>query len=214
LSDIDSPAQVAYRFVKESSGKQPSASSTVLLGFDPDGEAYILAQKPGEAIAYHGQWSYERGTMSLKFAAASLTVDAHFPLDLTDPKVTLPFQIFNSAAGTSKWTAMPLSLPSGIFAVYHAAMSDEDHPLPQQEAVNRAYAYAQARLRIDYPPKTAAAPFSWRTAGEQLVPAAMAAPSRTGAGCGDLDEPLSVAHVGPDELSLIFACGATIDIAL
>ncbi len=144
-----SPIQVAYQFVRDSSGTHPDPTSTILLGFNPGDEAYLYAMSAKHALAYHGRWSYANGEMSLTFGAADFKVDARFALRLTDEQVTMPFQVLSSGPGQSYWQKSSFPLESGIFAVYRAARADDALGISATEAVKRALAYAQSRVQVE-----------------------------------------------------------------
>jgi hypothetical protein len=204
---VSSPAQVVYEFVKESGGTTPSRGSKILLGFDPNGEAYVYALRPGEWVAYHGHWSYAGGRMSLKISTPSLSVDAHFPLNLTDENVTMPFQIFAGAPGTSQWKASVLSLDAGIFAVYDAAVADSGLALSQGDAVQRALDYAQARIQLDKTSVTSALPSAERADVLPLAIASFADSNNDSLVC-DAPRVINVRRIDPDAFLLTYECGS------
>jgi len=207
--DLRFPTQVIFEFIKESGGTHPSNGAKILLGFDPGGEAYLYALKPGEYVAYHGRWSYQDGHMALNFASSSLTVDARFPLDLAAGRVTLPFQIFAGTPGTSQWRTAPLPVTRGIYATYYAALTDKDHGLPHQEAVRHAFEYAKARIGLEQQQSAASLDAHSWVAG--LLPAAMAS-VRPGK-CDSSAIPYQVVQHG-DDLILLYRCGPAVTLLL
>jgi len=191
------PVGIIYSFVKESGGTTPSKGSTLLLGFEPDGTAYLYAYKPGERMAHHGHWSYDGTRMTLSIPG--LSVDTTSALSLSDESVTLPFQVFSDKPGTSQWKRLELPYLSGIFASYDAALADPKLKLGQEEAVKHALKYAQERRPGGSKAKSAhrSMPFGTTASGwfGSLVPAARAAgngavapPCKDGIPLGDPEE--------------------------
>ncbi len=216
-ANVTSPAQVVYAFVKESGGTTPARGSKVLLGFDPSGEAFLYAFKPGERAAYHGKWSYSAGKLSLDFGTSDFSANATFPLRLGDDRVTMPFQVFAGKPGESQWVRSYLSPEGGIFAAYYAALADKSLALSQQDAVQRAYAYARARIDLDKSSAAAHVPWVRQALRASFVPWAMALfadPGASRADCSATEEPVAITHIGPDDILLTYSCGFTVEVSL
>jgi hypothetical protein len=139
-----------YFLVADSSGTKPAEGSWVTLLFEPGGAAIVSARSATDALAHHGTWSYQGGTLVLKFTAEDLTVDASFALSLGDNSVTMPFQVFSADAGSSTWSRGQMSLVSEAFEVFEAAAFDPDRTasLTADEAVEEAYRVAVDRVAV------------------------------------------------------------------
>ena len=142
--------RVAYSFVHDSGGGQPSAGAEVTLLFAADGEAFVYAADATEAFADDGSFTYGEGKLSLHFATADLKVDATFPLSLAARQVTMPFQVLSAKSGTSLWEQQSLALDQGVFAVYNAAVNTGAGLTAAQGALT-ADAYARAWLSAAAP---------------------------------------------------------------
>lgn len=198
------PVDAVYQFVKESGGTTPKGKSVVLLGFEPGGGAFLYATQPGERLAFHGSWSYSGGNLKLAFTSEGLKVDANFPLRLSDARVTMPFQVFAGKPGTSDWTRVPLSVETGLFAVYDAALADDSLAMAPAQAADRARTYALGRIRAA-PKARADEPRSEdRVARYSFgIPSAHA---DTPSGYCDNPDLVSVDVIDPSDLLVTYAC--------
>jgi hypothetical protein len=136
-----------YALVADSSGAAPNPGSTVRLLFGPGGRAALLAATDTDALSHHGTWTFAGGTATLDFAAIDFPVHARFDLDLTAATVTMPFQVFDTATGSSTWRQDPLGVIDLAQAVLTAAAADPDIPEPAAHAVvDEVYATVMASV--------------------------------------------------------------------
>src|SRR5579859_1383314 len=104
VASVASAQPGLYRFLREDSGRTPGDSGTVLLGFEPDGQAYIYAISPSDRLAHHGRWSYDREhRLTLEFSSRNFAFKQQWPLELQRDSVLMPFQVFSKRAGLSWW---------------------------------------------------------------------------------------------------------------
>ncbi len=214
LGKVASPTQVVYKFERDSSGKHPGPTSTILLGFEGNGQAYIYAFSAKSTLAYHGQWSYSSGQMSLAFNASDLKFNVRFPMRLSDTQVTMPFQVLSEGKGQSYWQASWLPLESGIFAVYLAARADDSLGVTGPDAVKRAVAYAQSQVQLqsahDFPPAIESGRpslFAWASKSYGFFSPVAYADTNCRGTKAEQEEEVKEATIEGDMIHLVFCSG-------
>ena len=134
-----------YYLVTDSSGAKPTEGTTVMLLFEPGGRAVLYAISPTDALSHHGTWTYDSGSLALKFTAEDFAPDATFALGLSDDTVSMPFQVFRPDAGTSTWQRGALSIVSMAETIFGAEVTDPDIVNPTaDQAVDEAYQVVKA----------------------------------------------------------------------
>jgi hypothetical protein len=146
---VDEPIQVSYQHVSDSSATSPYEGATTRLLFEPGGDVSIYVADDESGLGRHGTYSYDDGKLTLHIASDEVTVDSTFELDLNADKPTFPFQAFSTEEGTSTWQREVLGVMDGTDSVFQAARYDDAVPVPREEAVARAQAYAAARVELD-----------------------------------------------------------------
>jgi hypothetical protein len=147
--EVTDPLQVSYVHESDSEGGD-SGYDEVRMAFEPDGSMFVIATGGETASSAHG--AYELADDKLKIAVASnelsLDVDATFDLDLNESEVSMPFQVSSTAKGTSTWTRAPMDVMFGTLLVMDGSRYDEAG-VEREAAVQRAQAYADARVEVD-----------------------------------------------------------------
>jgi hypothetical protein len=139
----------SYRLVSDSSGTVPQNGAEVTLAFEPKGRALIFAGSETETLAYHGNWSYTSGQLDLAFTSSDFTKSATFSLDPSATEITIPFQVFSSKPGSSKWTMFSLDLETGAFYAAFAIAADADVTcLTTDQVVGEAAEYLSGRTGV------------------------------------------------------------------
>jgi hypothetical protein len=140
---------VAYNLVSDSSGTTPAAGSTITLFFEPNGKSTITAVNATLMLSHHGTWSYSGGQLTIDFTASDFHPNATFALDLASTKVTMPFQVFSTSAGSSTWTQTLPDVVGGAFLAAYGLASDSIVPcVSVQEVVAEAARYVSARTGV------------------------------------------------------------------
>jgi hypothetical protein len=140
-----------YYLVTDSSGAKPTEGTNVMLLFEPGGRAVLYAISPADALSHHGTWTYDSGSLALKFTADDFAPDATFALRLTDDTVSMLFQVFSPDAGTSTWHRGALSIVSMAQTIFGAEVTDPDIVNPTaDQAVDEAYRVVKALADEDY----------------------------------------------------------------
>jgi hypothetical protein len=128
-------------------GTTPDDGTDVMLLFEPDDVATLYVQSADQMLATHGSWSYDDGSLSLRFDTDQLTVDATARVDIGDDTITLPFRVFDGGKrGRSTWKRRPASVADDLRIVFRAALLDSDLGLETQDGLDRATAYAQSLI--------------------------------------------------------------------
>ncbi len=146
---VDEPIQISYQHVSDSSATSPYAAATTRLLFEPGGQVSIYVADDESGLGRHGTYSYADGKLTLHIASDEVTVDSTFDLDLNADQPTFPFQAFSTEEGTSTWQREVLGVMDGTDSVFQAARYDDAVPVPREQAVARAQAYADARVELD-----------------------------------------------------------------
>jgi hypothetical protein len=127
----------------DSDGTVPASDADVALLFEPGGVAQLYLAFPDYAIAYRGAYAYTNGQLSLKFTDADFNPDVQFAMDLTSPKVSMPFDVFTTGTtGPSVWRREEGSLAHTMWMIFVGATVNEQ--LAVSQAIGRARAYAEA----------------------------------------------------------------------
>jgi len=110
----------------DSDGTSPVTGAEVALMFEPGGVAQVYAAMRDYAISYRGSYSYTNGQLSLKFNDADFYPDVKFGLDLSSPKVNMPFDVFTSGTqGPSRWRRVNASVYHNLWIVFQGATVNE-----------------------------------------------------------------------------------------
>jgi hypothetical protein len=142
------PAPPLYRFLHEDSGRTPGDSGTVLLGFEPGGQAYIYLVTPGDRFAHHGRWSYDRAhLLTIEFSTRNFAFKQQFPLELARDSVLMPFQVFSKRGGLSWWRRLRVPFDVSLVTSYAAGMADSALALSGDVAAHRAQQLGLALIR-------------------------------------------------------------------
>jgi hypothetical protein len=127
----------------DSDGMAPTSDAEIALVFEPKGAALLYFAFPDYADAYRGSYTYTNGQLSLKFDDPDFNRNVRFAMDLTSPKVSMPFDVFTpDTTGPSVWRREESSVAHTLWIIFAAATIKEQLPIDQ--ALARARAYADA----------------------------------------------------------------------
>jgi len=136
----------AFFLEYDSDGSAPLSDTVVALVFEPSGIAQLYAADTSDVLAYRGVYSYAGGQLSLTFTGADFHPNVRFAMDLTSPKVQMPFDVFQTGtAGPSRWRRAAPSTPGIMRIIYNCATVNEG--LSETDAIARARSYAEALVR-------------------------------------------------------------------
>jgi len=139
----DNPlARVTYMLVSDSNGGRPNPGVQVILLFSAASQMYVYAASATEALADPGTYSYTPGRLTIDINTLDIKVDTTVAFDIRAGEVTLPFQVFTTAKGTSLWKQVPLALDEGIFGVFDAANEVAGETITPEQAAAQAYSFA------------------------------------------------------------------------
>ncbi len=115
---VVSPIQNMYYHISDDDGTKPTEGTDVILLFEPSREALVYVQSLEDQIANKGNWSYEQGKLSLQFDAEALKVNTTFGLDLEQDEIEMPFRLFSSERGSSKWKRHPVVVEHAVRFIF------------------------------------------------------------------------------------------------
>jgi hypothetical protein len=128
---------------------KPAAGATITLFFEPNGKSTVTAVDSTLMLSHHGTWSYTGGKLTIDFTASDFHPDATFALDLGSTQVTMPFQVFSTAAGSSTWAQTSVDIVSGAFNAGYGLASDPIVPcVTTYQVVAEAAEYISARTGV------------------------------------------------------------------
>jgi hypothetical protein len=142
-----SPIQNLYYHVADDDGTAPTRGTEVILLFEPDGNALVYVQSLEDQIANRGSWSYGQGQLSLRFNAEALKVNTTFPIDLEQDEIQMPFRLFSSGKGTSKWNRQPVFVEQAVRLVFRGELLDRSKTTDADSAIARAVEFANAVIQ-------------------------------------------------------------------
>jgi hypothetical protein len=132
----------------DSDGSSPVEDAEVAIVFEPKGVVQLYASVPDYAVSYRGTYTYTNQQLSLKFTDADFNPNVKFALDLTSPKVNMPFDVFTTGTkGPSRWRRQNASISHNLWIIYQAVTDNEQ--LSVAEAIRRAGSYAAALVQPD-----------------------------------------------------------------
>jgi len=138
--------QSVYFHIEDDDGWAPTEGVMVTLMFEPNGIGTLCLKDDSDALAFAGTWKYEHGKMALKFESDEFNIDACFPLDLNDNKVTMPFRVFSSEeAGTSRWERRAIHIVDVLYYSFYGAVASGCNPI---EARKRAVDYGNTLIEM------------------------------------------------------------------
>ncbi len=139
--------QQVFYLERDSNGAVPASEAEIALVFEPGGVAQLYVAEPDYAYPYRGSYTYTNGQLSLKFTDADFNPDVKFALNLTSPKVNMPFDVFTpGTAGPSVWRREAGSLAHTMWMIFVGATVNEQ--LSVSQGIGRARAYAEAVLAL------------------------------------------------------------------
>jgi hypothetical protein len=142
-----SPIQNLYYHVSDDDGTTPIKDTDVILLFEPDGQALIYVQSTGDQIANKGTWSYSNGQLSLQFDSEALRIDSTFPTDLQRNEIVMPFRLFSSSKGTSRWKRQPAIVEHAVRLVFRGEVLSRAARIDADTAIARAVDFANAIIQ-------------------------------------------------------------------
>ena len=145
---IISPIQNLYYHISDDNGTKPTKDTDVILLFEPDGRAIIYVESKSDHMAMKGTWSYRSGQISLHFQTEDLRVNATFPIDLQTDEVVMPFRLFSSNRGTSRWKRQPVIVERAVAFVFRGEVLSESPKIDADKAITRAVDFANAVIQI------------------------------------------------------------------
>lgn len=145
---IVSPIQNLYYHISDDNGTKPTKDTDVILLFEPDGRAIIYVEGKSDHMAMKGTWSYRSGQISLHFQTEDLRVNATFPIDLQTDEVVMPFRLFSSNRGTSRWKRQPVIVERAVIFVFRGEVLSEAPKVDADKAITRAVDFANAVIQI------------------------------------------------------------------
>ncbi len=148
-----SPIQNLYYHLSDDDGTTPIPNTDVILLFEPNGRALFYVQSTNDHIAYLGTWSYMGGHLQLQFDSSDIGVDSKFPLDLKTNEVIMPFRIFSSGKGTSRWRRQPVVLEHALRFVFRGEVIHRKETVDADMAVARAVDFGNAVIQAGQPEK-------------------------------------------------------------
>lgn len=127
--------------VEDSDGGKPGKGVEVVLVFELNSNVYLYLASENIAMSYKGTYSLGNNKINLKFDYDDFTVNSPVEIDTSNNEFTMPFKVFSTGKGTSKWEKRYLTLEGKILNMFNAIASSEE--LTLQEAVDRVYSYAE-----------------------------------------------------------------------
>lgn len=147
-AQIISPIQNLYYHISDDNGTKPTKDTDVILLFEPDGHAIIYVEGKSDHMAMKGTWSYRSGQLSLHFQTEELRVNTTFPIDLKKDEVVMPFRLFSSDRGTSRWKRQSVIVERAVTFVFRGEVLSEAPKIDADKAITRAVDFANAVIQI------------------------------------------------------------------
>jgi hypothetical protein len=140
---VNSDALIPFTLfhVKDSDGTGPSAGVEVVLVFELNNNVYLYLASEGMALGYKGTYTISNSKVNIKFDYDDFKVDNSVTIDTANSEFTMPFMVFSTDAGTSKWEKRYLPFEAKVLNMFNAIASSEE--LTLQDAVDRVYNYAE-----------------------------------------------------------------------
>ncbi len=127
--------------VEDSDGEKPGKGVEVALVFGLDSKVYLYLASEAFAMCYDGSYTINNNKVNLKFDYDDFIVNTSVTIDTASLQFTMPFKVFNTDAGTSKWEKRYLPLEGKLINMFNAIASSGEYSL--QEAVDLVYNYAE-----------------------------------------------------------------------
>lgn len=147
-NQVVSPIQNLYYHVSDDDGTKPIKDTDVILLFEPDGHSLIYVQSTSDQIAFCGTWAYNKGQLSLRFDSEEVRANATFALDLQQDEITMPFRIFSSGKGSSKWRRQSVVVEHAVRIVFRGEVLVGETTTDSDTAISRAVDFANAVIRV------------------------------------------------------------------
>ena len=133
---------LTYYHIKDSDGGHGKSGVITVLLFEPNGICQLHLADDLDVLAYRGSYSYSAGKLTLKFTGSDFHPSVKFSLSTSASQVTMPFKVFSTGNGTSKWQRTSVSVGTRLMFIFKGAVINEG--LSNDQAMARAVAYAQA----------------------------------------------------------------------
>ncbi len=147
-AQIISPIQNLYYHISDDNGTKPIKDTDVILLFEPDGHAIIYVEGKSDHMAMKGIWSYRSRQLSLQFQTEEFRVNTTFPIDLQKDEVSMPFRLFSSDRGTSRWKRQPVIVERAVTFVFRGEVLSEAPKIDVDKAITRAVDFANAVIQF------------------------------------------------------------------
>ncbi|HEV8324130.1 MAG TPA: hypothetical protein VG389_21105 [Myxococcota bacterium] len=95
----------SWVLLRDEGGMTPAADAAVMLTFTPDGRAWLHALRGATEVVDKGTYAYAGGKLTLTLPDTGKSVAAA-KVDQDGLLLTLPFRVFDEAAGKSVWRRM------------------------------------------------------------------------------------------------------------
>jgi hypothetical protein len=142
-----SPIQNLYYHLSDDDGTTPIQNTDVILLFEPNGRALFYVQSTNDQIAYQGIWLYSESHLRLQFDSTDIVINTNFALNLNEDEVNMPFRIFSSGKGTSRWRRQPVVLEHAVRFVFRGEVLNRTETIDADTAIARAVDYANAVIQ-------------------------------------------------------------------
>jgi hypothetical protein len=141
---VISPIQNLYYHVSDDDGTTPIKDTDVILLFEPSGQALVYVQSTEDQIANKGTWSYRDQKLTLQFDAEALYVNSSFSIDLQQDEIVMPFRLFSSGKGSSKWKRFPVILEQAMRIVFRGEILSNSEKSDADTAIDRTVDFGNA----------------------------------------------------------------------
>jgi hypothetical protein len=142
-----SPIQNLYYHVSDDDGTTPVPNTDLILLFEPSGFALFYVQSTSDHIAYKGIWSYSGGRLRLQFDSSDIDVNSDFVLDLNADEIIMPFRVFSSGKGTSRWKRQPVILEHVMRFVFRGEVLSRTEKADGETAITRAVEFGNTVIQ-------------------------------------------------------------------
>jgi hypothetical protein len=171
------PEEVAYSFVKDSSGKTVGPGDAVSLLFAAQGVLWLLATSSGGDLSYQGTWAYRGDRLTIAIDSGGFDRHGSFGAHLGASTVTVPFQVFSASPGSSTWAEEAIDPITTAFSVAIADDSATGNGLSLASVIADAAGYVSSLTGAALKGSTTSAG-DVATSAEELRQAALTDPPR------------------------------------
>jgi hypothetical protein len=143
---------ISLALVSDSSGTTPASGAYVTLMFEPPSTAHLLAIDAStlDVLSYNGTYSLTGSNLTMTFKVSGFERSGTMAFDATQPKVTLPFQVFSTSAGTSSWDVNVAFIAQNAQDLFLAYTSEQPSmSLTDRTAAVLAYAKHYVAVHAD-----------------------------------------------------------------